>query len=396
MKISSLFVALTIILGFSIALPVTAQSPGAGDYNDALQRLESEADSPGYADFFLDVLRRAPDVAAVDDLAERYLSGVSDQGRRGEILFELGSLYELTNRVDRARTYYGQATRTNPGIDRYALAFARTSIEMGNPEEAIITLSRVVHTPDSYAEQREAALLRTRAYALTGQVDLAIAHAASLAGISHPVSQEPAAAADLRSLFLLGDLATEYSREDLRREVIRRMETLFPLAPETALLTDPDGDVAFYPNPSRLIGSDFPERPTSVTIRPLPRESRESTSTPSDREQDGDPEIQSAEPAATRGERDATGRPVADRESDGNETVLGIQTGSFRDRENAEYMVIDIEELGFSATIREVQVDDRRFYRVIVPAPGSGSVSDAQGLVVRLKERGVEGFLVFE
>jgi len=378
MKPLPLRATLTILLGFCVALQVPAQRSGDGDYGDALDRLGRETESPGYADFFLEALRLAPDVSAVDDLARQYLPRVSDQVRRGEILFEIGSLYELTNRVDRARTFYGQATQAHPGIDRYAIAFARTSIEMGNPEEAIITLSRVVHTPDSYREQREAALLRTRAYALSGQEDVAIAHAASLAGISDAVSPETVASTDIRSLFLLGDLASEYDREDLLREVIRRMEALYPGAPETRLLGDPAGGVAFYPNPSRLIGSEVPERSAPVAIRPRSGEPRTDSSTGSAPAPEGDTE---------RGDDGTSGV---------DETVLGIQTGSFRDRENAEYMVIDIEELGFSATIREVQVENRLFYRVIVPAPGTGSVSDAQELVVRLKERGVEGFLVFE
>ncbi|MFW5644103.1 MAG: SPOR domain-containing protein [Alkalispirochaeta sp.] len=374
MKPVSFFLVVTTLLTVFFSPPLSAQTGGEATprdgtgpeaYREALRRLEEETDSPRFADFLIDALRRAPDIAAVDDLSRQYLPRIENPERRGAILFEIGSLYELTNRIDRARTFYGQATQLRPGVDRYALAFARTTIETGNPDEAIIVLSRTIHTPDSYREQREAALLRTRAYALTGREDLAIAHAASLAGISRTASSESIDSVDIASLFLLGELATQFGRNDLRQEVIRRMEKLFPDAPETTLLTEPEGVVSFYPNPSRLIGTDLLETTTPVVVRSLPQLER----------------------------TDAV--ESADEEREEN-TVTGIQTGSFRDRENAEYMVIDIKELGFSAVVREVTVDDGRFYRVIVPTPEDGTVADAQELVVRLKDRGIEGFLVFD
>jgi cell division septation protein DedD len=70
-----------------------------------------------------------------------------------------------------------------------------------------------------------------------------------------------------------------------------------------------------------------------------------------------------------------------------------LQTGSFRDPENAEYMVRDLKARGFPAEVVAARVGDSLYYRVLVgPAQ---SVADAQSLLVRLKEAGFEGMLYF-
>ncbi|MFW6329480.1 MAG: SPOR domain-containing protein, partial [Alkalispirochaetaceae bacterium] len=76
--------------------------------------------------------------------------------------------------------------------------------------------------------------------------------------------------------------------------------------------------------------------------------------------------------------------------------VIGIQTGSFSDRGNAVVMREEIRESGLAAEVRSVDVDGRIFYRVVVPTEEPTPAEDVQTLVVRLKELGVEGFLLFE
>ncbi len=58
-------------------------------------------------------------------------------------------------------------------------------------------------------------------------------------------------------------------------------------------------------------------------------------------------------------------------------------------------MARDIRELEFDAEVQEVEINDEVFFRVIVPLPEGSTPESAQETVVRLKEEGIEGFLVF-
>ena len=73
--------------------------------------------------------------------------------------------------------------------------------------------------------------------------------------------------------------------------------------------------------------------------------------------------------------------------------VALVQTGSFRDPENAQYMVRDLKARGFTAEILEKRLGGNLYYRVVIgPAM---SAEQAQTLMVRLKQSGFEGFLLF-
>ena len=67
-----------------------------------------------------------------------------------------------------------------------------------------------------------------------------------------------------------------------------------------------------------------------------------------------------------------------------------MQVGSFKSMENARDMRREIASAGFSAEI--VDAPDGEFHRVIIDVPEG---SDPQRLLIRLKEEGFEGFLVF-
>ena len=58
-------------------------------------------------------------------------------------------------------------------------------------------------------------------------------------------------------------------------------------------------------------------------------------------------------------------------------------------------MAEDIRSLGFEATVVTAAVGEDTYYRVLVPLAAGAQPADAQRTIVELKERGVEGFLVF-
>jgi tetratricopeptide (TPR) repeat protein len=76
-------------------------------------------------------------------------------------------------------------------------------------------------------------------------------------------------------------------------------------------------------------------------------------------------------------------------EADGAESseVKYLQTGSFTDRENAEYLVRDLQELGFPAEIRATDLNGTNYHRVVVSI---GEGESSQALLIELKESGFE------
>ena len=69
-----------------------------------------------------------------------------------------------------------------------------------------------------------------------------------------------------------------------------------------------------------------------------------------------------------------------------------IQTGSFRDPENAHYLSIDLEKIGFEPIVEEQIVNDIKYYKVLLYFFAR---DDMYLALSRLKEKGFEGFPVY-
>ncbi|MFP4011447.1 MAG: SPOR domain-containing protein, partial [Spirochaetaceae bacterium] len=88
---------------------------------------------------------------------------------------------------------------------------------------------------------------------------------------------------------------------------------------------------------------------------------------------------------------DEDGKDTVDEQTSGHSGASGVQVGSFRGEDNARDMRREMERIGFDAEIRKGP--DGRFHRVIIPV---AEATEAQELLVRLKEQGFEGFLLFD
>ncbi|MBA7545386.1 hypothetical protein ES705_37753 [subsurface metagenome] len=75
------------------------------------------------------------------------------------------------------------------------------------------------------------------------------------------------------------------------------------------------------------------------------------------------------------------------------EPLVLVQAGSFEMKENAEYLASDLQGLGFAALIVDFKLTDKLYYRVVVDPPRV--VEEAQKVLMRLKDAGFEGFLLF-
>ena len=74
------------------------------------------------------------------------------------------------------------------------------------------------------------------------------------------------------------------------------------------------------------------------------------------------------------------------------EQVFLIQTGSFLDKENAEYLSKDLKALGFNSHVEAQQINGKIYNKVFVTAE---SVEDAKKLILKLKDKGFEGYPIY-
>jgi cell division septation protein DedD len=166
------------------------------------------------------------------------------------------------------------------------------------------------------------------------------------------------------------EFLTALGREAEAAEQLEKLARGFPESPELALAQGGDGRITYAPSPSRFLPRELP----------VPVEKG----------------IEAAEPAtsgeAAIAEATPTASTAAEEEKPPPRNVL-VQTGSFRDPENAHYMIRDLKASGFDAVIMEKQIGDTVYYRVVIgPAQ---TAEKAQAVLMKLKDAGFEGVLLF-
>ncbi|MEX2442252.1 MAG: SPOR domain-containing protein [Alkalispirochaeta sp.] len=352
-------------------------------YDDAVDWLESNRSSPQFGSVLYTAVEYAPSVDEVGNLLNEYLQNVMDRSDRGRVLLRAGIVQELAHQYNLARLSYARAVDADPTLWDASLRRSALAIEEGDLSEAVLLLTQVIHQAPTRQLQRRAAMLRVRAYTMQDKSERAFSHAASLVGypgeIADPDVPDMSQTIEPEALLLLYETAQNTGNTRAQEWSRAVLEASFDGdVPELSLARSgesPDSIATFYPSPSRIFGGV--ERRTVPIVEQ--RASADSSSDDADAERQ--PEIDNTD----------TNTP-----EDRKTSVAGIQTGSFRDRENAKYMAQDIRRLGFTAEVRDVEVNGETFFRVVVPLPDGATAESAQETVVRLKEEGIEGFLVFQ
>ncbi|MFO8043053.1 MAG: SPOR domain-containing protein [Alkalispirochaeta sp.] len=378
-------VALTILLLCTAgAGAIWAQT--VNTYDEAVDWLDENPNSPQFGSVLYTAVEYAPSVEAVSDLLDEYLQDVMDRSDRGRVLLRAGIVQELSHQYNRARLSYARAVDADPSLWEASLRRSSLAIEEGDVSEAVLLLTQVIHQAPTRDIQRRAAMLRIRAYAMQDETERAFTQAAALVG--YPGEQEEIDPPEMNqtvepeALLLLYETAQITGNTHAQEWSATALHTSFDRdAPEASLAQDgesPDTIATYYPSPSRIFGG-MEMRSVPIVEERAPRESSSS----------GDDDPGRSDPQRETPQERGTGE-------DQKREVAGIQTGSFRDGENAQYMARDIRELGFEAEVQEVEINDEVFFRVIVPLPEDSTPESAQETVVRLKEQGIEGFLVFD
>ena len=265
-------------------------------------------------------------------------------------LVRLARILELGGRFAGAAAAYARAVERSPDSFEALIGLGHMNTELGRLDAALTMLRRAERSAETRTQQRRAAAARAWALALGGDTERSLD---MLRALVRGGNRRSIGAYEAELFFVV---AHRFGPERDRDAARRLLEREFPDSP----LLDPT--VSAFPSPANVL-SIAAVQPDDAPLPP-------STSVPDDNSDDS-----------------------VDFDDSDRFTITGVQTGSFRDPENAAFMLADIRDLGFSAALRSVEREDGTYYRVIVPIAAD---QDPQELIVALKEQGVEGFLVVE
>ena len=282
----------------------------------------------------------------------------------------IAELSELSGDYSQAQYHYRRAwdhgTQDQQAL-RLLLLSAQLQLELGDIETAITEAQLVVERSSETYRQRDAMLLQARSRLAAADPDAA---ARSVSEVWQAASADPRGRDRPDQLYVIYDLARQLELQQVAQEAFTALAEKHPHSVEYALArTD--------------------RRPHETRVEPLPSPSQVLVALPW------------AESASPLLAAPSTAGPVAAttatlQETTSEPTVNAIQTGSFRDPENATYMARDISNAGFAAEIRQQIRNGQQLYQVVVPLDGGTGRQQALATMTALKDAGIEGFLLYE
>lgn len=333
------------------------------------QWLKANTSSPQYGEVVLHASALEPDPNRLLEFLKSSLDQIKKQGESsdplpaeaGKIALRLSLLQELLGNIEAAWRGYESSTVALP---QYKLNLAALLVEQGKLEKALEVLDGIAPAialsggKEGVSANRDI-IIRSRilkARILTLQNKIAPAERTLRELLALRIKSDYLAEA-LLALFEL--LINEKRRSD-GAEVLEELRVKFPRSPEYILAqaiweNRVDAVVVFAFSPLRLLHSTLGSGSLTDTAEekkaPLPG-------------------------------------PVSSEEQ-----LVLVQVGSFRMKENAEYLASDLQGLGFAAYIVDFKLEDNLYYRVVVDPPRV--VEEAQKVLMHLKDAGFEGFLLF-
>lgn len=333
------------------------------------QWLKANTSSPQYGEVVLHASALEPDPNRLLEFLKSSLDQIKKQGESsdplpaeaGKIALRLSLLQELLGNIEAAWRGYESSTVALP---QYKLNLAALLVEQGKLEKALEVLDGIAPAialsggKEGVSANRDI-IIRSRilkARILTLQNKIAPAERTLRELLALRIKSDYLAEA-LLALFEL--LINEKRRSD-GAEVLEELRLKFPRSPEYILAqaiweNRVDAVVVFAFSPLRLLHSTLGSGSLTDTAEekkaPLPG-------------------------------------PVSSEEQ-----LVLVQVGSFRMKENAEYLASDLQGLGFAACIVDFKLKDNLYYRVVVDPPRV--VEEAQKVLMHLKDAGFEGFLLF-
>jgi tetratricopeptide (TPR) repeat protein len=333
------------------------------------------------------------DISRIDGFLSRFLSTITKAPYVYLVWERKAVLEELTGRIEEAQRAYHRAAGYVKGQRRaaYLIESARLLFEQGLVEEARGELAAVYLTTKKMEVLALAKVLEAYIAASEGQVAEAEGILKTLLEIEE--------VSDIKPQVLLALIALNRDDETSRAPYLKILEEDYPKSPEYALalkvLDQQETDFVFFLFTPRIyldfyLEEDY-ERSTVLAEEETSSEVEESQVTPQ-----SDRGVEDENLAGETGERETTEKDSEKRHTEtgdrGYREVILVQTGSFIDPENAEYMKRDLERLGFEVDILIFESGNKTYHRVVII--GIDSYEEAQTVLIKLKERGFEGMII--
>ena len=416
-------IVLTAVLLFGLAPAVVAQEDGnGGDRGDPVlteaRRLASEgkladaaevyagwlAENPGHPEFGTILVEAADSQLAIEsalELLRIYTPRVQDPGQRDRCRSSQIDLLEMLGRTEQALGLL----RSFPVQPQWLYRQARLLYQQGlggAAEESLgEAMTALLQSEGEDAERLELEarirLLQARIYVLEGNTEQAEKLLRFL------IVRFDATTAAPGILLTYYELLAAEERNSEAKVLADKLYASFPDSPEFALVrASAEDGIGYAPAPSRLLPRDLalqaekPERTQSIQ-----EQDRESEAADAGVESgEKIPHVKTEEERPGRQSAVTTGETAKERQ-DGTGAIedqaavheVLVQTGSFRDRENAQYMVRDLKASGFEADIVEKRIGSSLYYRVVIGP--LLSAASAQEVLMRLKDASFEGVLLF-
>jgi tetratricopeptide (TPR) repeat protein len=317
--------------------------------------LKANPQSPEFTATLFHAADIHPDLVSSISLLEKYQALPQDRAAQSAIKSKTATLYEISGNLVTAQKLFESAYYANPGEETFPSLYrsARLLFELGETQKSEDHARLTANLCKNPVTKKRATFLLTRL--------MAADNPEGALRIALQLTEDAANPADNENIFLfIFHLADSLGRQPERSLALQRLAKDYPDTPEFRLASlsagqNRSGAVTPFPTPSTLLGPLSPPAPPIGSAA-------------------------AAQAAQTR----APAVPAA----------TAVQTGSFSVRENAEYMVKDLHGLGFGAEIREAAGRTGAVYKVLIPLRQGGQ-DESQNLLIRLKEKGIEGFLLF-
>jgi cell division septation protein DedD len=351
------------------------------DTNARIEWLAEHLEDSRFFERLIETLEGVEEPDRGVSLLNRFLPVIEEHERRYRVLLRLARLEESVGELESAQTHYQSAASARRGEWDFKALFssAMLLVELGDYSLAELQLTRIADRTDSTP-------LRQRARVHLARLKILDDDEASARNIIEELSVDESFSPSI--LYLIYTLSLHLELRERAVDVKERLVKEYPRSPEAGMV---QGVVDRAPSIEKVFGLLH----VSEKVSPGAEESRpeQTAGTP---EKQGDMEAESAESAESADTADAadaaesTGEESADTGSE--EVARSIQTGSFRDEENARYMVKELKTYGFSAEIQEAELSGTVYHRVVVPVESNDT---AQQIMIRLKEHGYEGYPLY-
>jgi len=333
------------------------------------QWLEANPSSPQYGEIVVRASALEPDPnklleflkSSLDQIKKQEESSGTPAEETDKIALKLSLLQELLGRIEEAWRGYEPSTIALP---QYKLNLAALLVEQGELERALEALDGIAAIvalsggKEGFSANRDiiirSRILNARILVLQNKIDPAERAFRELLALE--IESDYLAEA----LLALFELLIHEKRRSEGARVLEELKFKFPRSPEYILAqamweNRMDAAVVFAFSPLRLLHSPLWRGSLPDTVE----------------------------------EKKATlpGRVSSE------ESLVLVQAGSFKMKENAEYLASDLQGLGFAARIVNFTLENKLYYRVVLDPPMS--VEEAQKVLMHLKDAGFEGFLLF-